>query len=242
MSQGTFTEPTILYVDDQQSHQALFRKAFEGGYHVVTASSGSEAIEIIKQHKIFLIIADHNMPQMTGVDLLEKATDLCPQAVQAILSAYTDDGIVQEAKRRTKARECLSKPWKWAAVRNFIEEAYKIYEAEILPEVVPDTTPDVVEAPQAQPVSWKQVFRFVDLIDGKVDSRGAKRIFLNYVEPSLRKFVAPIRRPVPELIAQAQEQALKGNFDKVQEILAAYLAQANLEEIFEENSDTVVTN
>ncbi|MGH7273840.1 MAG: response regulator, partial [Nitrospiria bacterium] len=86
MSDRSFAEPTILYVDDQPSHLALFKKAFQGDYLVLTAASGEEGLEILKNHDIFLVIADHNMPRMTGIDFLQKAQEISPKVVQAVLS------------------------------------------------------------------------------------------------------------------------------------------------------------
>ncbi len=216
-------ERTILYVDDQQSHLALFKKAFEKDYTVITASSGEEGLKVLQDQDVFLVIADHNMPQMTGIDFLERVKDLRPKAIQAMLSAYSNESIVSEAGRRTKIVEFLTKPWKWERVRRFVSEAHQAYEIE---------NPDVEIAPfpesfqEQGALSWKRVVSFLQgLEEEAVDARGAKRIFLNHVEPPLRDYVPAVRRPCPILLSDAQQHALQGNFDKVQEILASYLRQ-----------------
>ena len=124
-------QKTILYVDDQPSHRALFLKAFQGKYDIVTAASGEEGIEIIKKNKISLIIADHNMPGMSGIDFLEKAQEMNPEAEKAILSAYLDDGISQDLTRRVKVAGQLSKPWKLDGMRGYIEKALANVEAAV---------------------------------------------------------------------------------------------------------------
>lgn len=220
------SEPQILYVDDQQSHRALFQKAFESGYFVQTAGSGAEGLDLIRKNDFFLIIADHNMPQMTGIDFLEQVVTLKPKAIQAILSAYENEEIIREANRRTKIAQYLTKPWKWDRMRTFIEDSYKMYES-----VNPGSLPEILPAEKqivtpTRSVSWNALAELMAQIDGRVDTRGKKRIFLSYVEPKLRAYVPPIRRPIPELVALAQQEALRGNFDGMQEILAAYLRQS----------------
>ena len=208
-------QSSILYVDDQPSHLALFRKAFQGNYPVLTAPSAEEGIEIIKKNDIFLVIADHNMPRMTGVDFLEKAEAIAPRAVRAILSAYTNDEIVREAARRVTIAGHLKKPWKLDRMRGFIEEAYKSYIGRQEPVPVPPW-----EVPGQ--VSSRQMSDLAIRLEATVDRRGARRIFLNFVRPPLREYVPLIRRAAPELLSRAQQEALRGNIETVQAILVEY--------------------
>lgn len=219
------TEPTILYVDDQPSHLALFQKAFQGDYLVLTASNAEEGLEIIKEHDIFLVIADHNMPRMTGVDFLEKAKEISPNSLRAILSAYTNEKMIREADERVRLAGHLTKPWRLEVMRDFIEESYKQYEIGTPfgegkePSAVPD---------RKRPVSPREMASFVETLGEAVEPRGARRIFLKYVEPPLKNFVPTIRRPAPEILTMAQSEALKGDIEALQKILMNYLRQDRL--------------
>lgn len=117
----------ILYVDDQPSHLTLFRKTFSADYKVLTVNSGPEAIEMIRGKEIFLIVADYNMPGMTGIDFLTKAEEISPRAMRILLSAYFDDNPVKEAIRRLRTVEVLEKPWKLVQMRGFIQKALEHY-------------------------------------------------------------------------------------------------------------------
>ena len=221
MSHQSFSEPTILYVDDQPSHLALFKKAFQGDYLVLTAASGEEGLEIIKNYDVFLIIADHNMPRMTGVDFLQKAQEVSPKSARAILTAYSNDEIVKEAVQKAKVAGHLTKPWKLDRMRSFIEETHRRYEIgtpveEIKPPIGPLEKTRIQEA---------HLLRFVDNLGDKVDLMGIKRIFLRYVEPPLRDFVPLIRRPIPHLLYMAQQEALKGKIETLEKILTYYFKQ-----------------
>lgn len=218
MSCDPLQEPTILYVDDQPSHLALFKRAFERDYLVLTARNGEEGIEIIKENELFLIIADHNMPGMTGIDFLQRARPYAPKAANAILSAYLNDEI-KEAAKRAKISEQLTKPWKLDRMRRFIEEAFRRYEiGEPTGAVRPDPVPEIRE----RPVSAHEICRFVGRLEGVADKAGARRILLKYVEPPLKRYVPMIRRPTHPLLTLAQQEALKGNIEAVQAILVEY--------------------
>ncbi len=235
--------PTILYVDDQPSHQVLFQKAFQANYEIVVASSGQEALDILQGKNIFLVIADHNMPGMTGIDFLEKAEKILPKAQRAILSAYLDDGIVKEAQRRVILAGHLPKPWKLDGMRGFIEKAYEKYAVSISePSLEQEKTPlDVPSSdliPHEKPVTSNQLAQVVDILSESVNRQGARRIFLKFVEPRLKETFPLIRRPYPEALRDAQKEALKGNFDGVQKCLSNYLSQQGIEKIMEELTTT----
>jgi CheY-like chemotaxis protein len=216
--EGVLSEdPTILYVDDQPSHLALFKKAFQADYLVLTAASGEEGLQMARDHEPFLVIADHNMPQMTGIDFLQKVTHLSPRSVRMILSAYLNDAIVKDASEKAQVMGHLKKPWRLDQMRAIVSEAFKSYREGIIPSEERSWNPSVRE------LDWERVFLLMEEIGDRVDPRGARRIFLQFVEPPLKKFVPLIHRPQPAILQQARQEALKGNFETVQKILAAYL-------------------
>lgn len=235
--------PVILYVDDQASHRTLFQKVFQSKYRILIASSGEEALEMARNQKvqeIFLVIADHNMPGMSGVDFLEKSESLLPKAERAILSAYLDDDIVRQATQRVKLAAQLAKPWKLDGMRGFIEKAYEKYAVAIsrVPEITPEKIPAVPQTEvvtEEPPVSSLQLARVTEMMsESAVDRQGARRIFLSFVEPKLKDYFPLIRRPYPDVLQKAQHEALKGNFDGVQKHLSDYLRAEGIE--------TVLTN
>lgn len=231
--------PVILYVDDQASHRTLFQKVFQSKYRILTASSGEEAMEMAKDQEIFLVIADHNMPGMSGVDFLEKSESLLPKAERAILSAYLDDDIVRQATQRVKLAAQLAKPWKLDGMRGFIERAHEKYAVAIsrVPEITPEKIPTVPQTEvvtEEPPVSSLQLACVTEMMSEAVDRQGARRIFLSFVEPRLKEYFPLIRRPYPDVLQKAQHEALKGNFDGVQKHLSDYLRTEGIE--------TVLTN
>jgi DNA-binding NtrC family response regulator len=81
----------ILYVDDELQNLIVFKEAFRKEYQVFTATSGEEGLNILRVEKdIPLIITDQRMPQMTGIQLLEKTIPEFPDMIRMILTGFTD--------------------------------------------------------------------------------------------------------------------------------------------------------
>ena len=74
----------ILVVDDEQDNLDAFRFNFRKVFDIVSAGSGPEALEVLKQKDVAVIITDQRMPKMTGLELLREAKELRPDAVGII--------------------------------------------------------------------------------------------------------------------------------------------------------------
>ena len=92
--------PVLLTVDDDPSVSRSvardLRRRYGADYRILRADSGAEALEVIKElvlrgEQVATILADYRMPQMNGVDFLEAAMDLVPQARRVLLTAYTSN-------------------------------------------------------------------------------------------------------------------------------------------------------
>lgn len=115
----------ILFVDDEKNVlQALRRLFMDEDYEVNLANSGEEALEILKQNPdIGLIISDQRMPGLTGVDFLEQAKAILPDAIRILLTGYADLTAVVDAINRGGAYRYITKPWKDDELVRVIEEA-----------------------------------------------------------------------------------------------------------------------
>ncbi len=87
---------TILVVEDEEAVRKLTRIILSvAGYTVLEASNGFEALEMCGQRAIDLLLTDVVMPQMSGRELVEKVSVMCPQMKVLYMSGYTDDAIVR---------------------------------------------------------------------------------------------------------------------------------------------------
>ncbi len=73
----------ILLVDDEPANVRLLERLFRRDYEVLSATSGEDALGLLSQHDVALIITDQRMPGMTGVELLKRTADMRPHMVAA---------------------------------------------------------------------------------------------------------------------------------------------------------------
>lgn len=89
---------TIMTVDDSTSMRQMVSFTLQSvGYEVLEAANGEQALEIARKHKLSLVIADLNMPQMDGFALVKSLRDLKDYKFTPILMLTTES---QDIKRR----------------------------------------------------------------------------------------------------------------------------------------------
>jgi len=118
---------TILYVDDEENNLFSFKAVFRIKYNVLTALSGDEALEILSKREVNVIITDQRMPEMTGVEFLEKVLEKFPDPVRVLLTGYADMGAVVDAVNKGKIFHYLAKPWNEEELDLTINKAYEKY-------------------------------------------------------------------------------------------------------------------
>lgn len=118
---------SVLYVDDEENNLISFKATFRLKYTVYTALNGDQALQLVKEKPIDVIITDQRMPQMTGVELLEKIIKINPEPVRILLTGYADMSAVVDAVNKGKIFHYLSKPWSEEELNNTIQRAYEIY-------------------------------------------------------------------------------------------------------------------
>lgn len=118
---------SVLYVDDEENNLFSFKATFRLKYNVHTAISGNDALEIIKNKPIDIIITDQRMPEMTGVEFLEKVIDINAEPIRILLTGYADMAAVIDAVNKGKIFHYLSKPWNESELDETIQRAYQIY-------------------------------------------------------------------------------------------------------------------
>ena len=112
--------PAILTVDDDPSVSRAIardlRRKYGEEYRVLRASSAAEALDALRELKlrggrVAVILADYRMPQMNGIEFLEQAMDLFPNARRALLTAYADTDAAIQAINVVDVDHYLLKPW-----------------------------------------------------------------------------------------------------------------------------------
>ena len=113
-------KPVILTVDDDpevlQAVARDLRQEYGDRFRVLRAESGAIALETLEQLKlrnqtVALFLVDQRMPQMSGVEFLEQALEMFPEAKRSLLTAYADTDAAIRAINTTKIDYYLMKPW-----------------------------------------------------------------------------------------------------------------------------------
>jgi thioredoxin reductase (NADPH) len=113
-------KPILLAIDDDISVlEAVvqdLRRHYGQDYRIVRAASGAAALDICHQLKerkdiVALFLSDQRMPGMTGVDFLQQALKIYPDAKRVLLTAYADTEAAIRAINSAKIHYYLNKPW-----------------------------------------------------------------------------------------------------------------------------------
>src|SRR5471030_3004752 len=117
----------ILFVDDEAQILKSIRRLFmDTEYEVITAESGSEALDILANNKIDLIVSDMRMPNMSGYELLSEVKKRFPHIVRIILSEFAEERIIFDALKKNIAKLYILKPWENNILINTIEKVFQI--------------------------------------------------------------------------------------------------------------------
>lgn len=101
----------VLFVDDEQRILTSMKMLFRREYQVFTCNSGAEALELLKQQKIDVIVSDQRMPKMTGIELLRGVREIQPQAIRLLLTGYADLNAIIGSINEGEIFRFVSKPW-----------------------------------------------------------------------------------------------------------------------------------
>jgi thioredoxin reductase (NADPH) len=112
--------PVLLTVDDDpdvlRSIERDLRARYAGKYRIVAAESGQAALDILKRlqqrnESVALLLVDHRMPQMNGIETLTEAIKIVPDAKRVLLTAYADTEAAIKAINEVQLNHYLLKPW-----------------------------------------------------------------------------------------------------------------------------------
>src|SRR5437588_3125888 len=128
------TSKRILFVDDDQNvldgieHALLDSVA---GYQMAFASGATEALRQLEQSEFDVVVANMQMPDMNGAELLTEVARICPHTVRILLSAGVGSDLVLRSS--TTAHQFMTKPCDAATLRATLDRALRIRELLVSP-------------------------------------------------------------------------------------------------------------
>ena len=118
----------ILLVDDEKPIlETLALTLLEEG-RILTARGGTQALEVLEREDVSLILTDQRMPEMSGVELLERAREIRPDAIRILRTGYADVEALSDAINRGEVYRYLHKPWEPNELRLTIRRALEAYD------------------------------------------------------------------------------------------------------------------
>ena len=121
----------ILYVDDEQSNLRVFKTIYRHYYNIYSAITAEEAILILENNPIHLIISDQRMPEMTGVEFLKEVKKKWPEPKCILLTAYSDHEVLKEAINVVGIWRYINKPYDHDDLRLVMDNALEAYQLKI---------------------------------------------------------------------------------------------------------------
>jgi two-component system response regulator HupR/HoxA len=118
---------SVLIVDDEPDIVRAFELSFRREFQILTADGGTRALELLREHRPAVIVADQRMPGMTGAQFLERSMELWPHAVRIILTGYTDNDALVQAINNSRVFRYLSKPWSTEELRLTLRRAVDVF-------------------------------------------------------------------------------------------------------------------
>lgn len=122
---------TLIFIDDETDNLDALERVFRKKYNVLKCSSGPEALKVLKeQDDVSVIISDQRMPDMTGVEFLEKSMKTHPNAIRILLTGYTDLDSVITAINSGQVYRYITKPWDTRDLQITVDQAVEKFELE----------------------------------------------------------------------------------------------------------------
>jgi response regulator RpfG family c-di-GMP phosphodiesterase len=119
---------TLLVVDDEQGVSDSVHDLLRREFKVLKARSGAEGMKLLQENEIHIIMTDQRMPQLTGVEFLNKIRLGHPQAVRMLFTGYADIDAIIAAINHGHIYKFLRKPWQPEELEEAVREAAAEYD------------------------------------------------------------------------------------------------------------------
>ncbi len=118
---------SILIVDDEKENLEALRRLLRGEFDITSTDSGLDALKQIQSKEFAVIVSDQRMPEITGVDLLEKAKQIQPRMTRILLTGYTEVESIIGAINRGSIYRYIAKPWDPEDLKITLRQAAESY-------------------------------------------------------------------------------------------------------------------
>ncbi len=118
---------SVLYLDDEEHNLTSFKAAFRREYQIFTTTSANEAVQILSENTIHVVISDQKMPNLSGVEFFELIIPDFPDPVRMLLTGYADIEAVIDAINKGQVYRYIAKPWNETDLKITLDNAFELY-------------------------------------------------------------------------------------------------------------------
>lgn len=117
----------VLYLDDELHNLTAFRAAFRRDFQVHVTTEPTEAVRILREQPIEVIISDQKMPTLSGVEFFELIMPDFPDPIRMLLTGHADIDAVIDAINKGQIYKYIAKPWNESELKAMVNEASMIF-------------------------------------------------------------------------------------------------------------------
>jgi response regulator RpfG family c-di-GMP phosphodiesterase len=121
----------VLYLDDEEPNLFSFKAAFRRDFEIYTATEPNEAVRILDEQDIHVILSDQRMPGISGVEFFELIMPDHPDCTRILVTGYADTNAVVDAINKGQVYRFVSKPWNEEELRNVVISAHLQHKSRI---------------------------------------------------------------------------------------------------------------
>lgn len=118
----------LLVVDDEEDLVHSVKDLLRYDYKVLGATRAAEALRIIEQQPVHIVMTDQCMPEMTGVEFLARLRERYPETVRLLFTAYADIKAVINAINQGNVYRYITKPWEPQDLQTVLRQATEYYD------------------------------------------------------------------------------------------------------------------
>lgn len=117
---------TVLFIDDEERILRSLGMLFRAEYRVLTTTDPDEALRMLAQERVDVIVSDQRMPAMRGVELLQRAREISPASMRLLLTGYSELEAIVRSVNEGEIFRFIHKPWHPQALKDTVRTAAEI--------------------------------------------------------------------------------------------------------------------